>query len=66
MSYAPDFVEKWRRATIYIEKILEGPKPVDPPVEQPKFELVINLKTSKEIGLTIPQWVLMRTDRVIK
>jgi putative ABC transport system substrate-binding protein len=67
MSYAPDFVEKWRRAAIYVEKILEGAKPVDPPVEQPtKFELVINLKTSKGIGLTIPQWVLMRTDRVIK
>jgi len=67
MSYAPNFTELWRRAADYVDKILKGVKPADLPVEQPKkFEFLINLKTAKQIGLTIPPNVLARADRVIK
>ena len=67
MSYAADQTEPYRRAASMVDKILKGKKPAEIPVEQPtKFELVINLKTAKQIGLTIPQSVLFRADRVIK
>ncbi len=67
MSYAPRYTDSWRRAATYVDKILKGVKPADLPIEQPtKFEFIINLKAAKQIGLTIPQSVLYRADRVIK
>jgi putative ABC transport system substrate-binding protein len=67
MSYGRSFYELWRRAATYVDKILKGANPADLPVEQPtKYELVVNLTTAKELGLTIPQSILLRADEVIE
>jgi ABC-type uncharacterized transport system substrate-binding protein len=67
MSYGPDYSELVRRGAVYVDKILRGAKPADLPVEQPtKFELIINLKTAKTLGLTIPQSILVRADEIMR
>jgi putative ABC transport system substrate-binding protein len=67
MSYSPDRVDLWRRGAIFVDKVLKGARPLDLPVQQPtKFELAINLKTAKAIGLAMPPSFILRADEVIE
>ena len=67
MSYAPNDIDQFRRTAVYVDKVLKGAKPADLPVQEPiKFELVINLKTARMLGLTVPDKLLVAADEVIE
>jgi putative ABC transport system substrate-binding protein len=67
MSYGPDRADLWRRGAIYVDKVLKGAKPADLPVQQPtKFDLAVNLRTAKSLGITIPEAFLLRADKIIE
>ena len=67
LSYGPDPADTWRRAASYVDRILRGEKPAELPVQLPtKFEMIVNLKTAKALGLTVPQSILLRADEVIE
>jgi putative ABC transport system substrate-binding protein len=67
LSYAPNTAGNYRRAAIFVDKILKGARPADLPVEQPtRFELVVNMKTAKALALTLPQTLLLRSDQLIE
>jgi putative ABC transport system substrate-binding protein len=67
IAFGPNAADQWRRAAVYVDKILKGARPADLPVEQPtKFEFVINLKAAKALGLAIPQSVLLRADTIVR
>ena len=67
LSYGPGFVDPWRRAATYVDRILRGAKPAELPVQLPtKFEMVLNLKTAKALGLVVPPSILLRADEVIE
>ena len=67
MSYAADLIDSWRRSATFVDRILKGAKPAEMPIEQStKFELVVNLKTAKALGLAIPRSLLQRADQIIE